>query len=203
MTRALWLVCWLWAGPAWADAAVTLDQRLGAITTLSASFTQLARDAGGRQIQSVPGSMALKRPNLLAWQTQDPIPQQIVSDGDSLWIYDVDLEQVTREPASSLLNTPAGLLLNLDSSALSERFEVSQSQVREGIDSFTLIPLDEQIYQMIVIEFAGALPVLLGVLDSTGQQTRITLREVQLNRDIDDARFEFTPSADVDLIDAR
>ncbi|MGB0957914.1 MAG: outer membrane lipoprotein chaperone LolA [Litorivicinus sp.] len=183
---------------AWATPADELQARLGAIETLIASFTQLARDAGGRQIQSVPGTMALQRPNFLFWETRDPIPQQIVSDGDSLWVFDLDLEQVTREPAASLMDTPAGLLLNLDAQALGERFEVSG-----GGDRYTLIPREDTIYQMIVLEFDRDAPRLLGVVDSTGQQTRINLREVALNAEVPPARFQFELADGVDLIDAR
>ena len=196
----LWLL--LFALPSHSDATAQLVDRLGQIQQLSASFAQLARDAGGRQIQSVPGQFYLKRPNLMRWETQDPIPQTIVSDGDSLWIYDSDLEQVTRESADTLQNTPAGLLLSLAPEQLADQFEVSLVTDSMG-ETFQLVPRTEQLYQLIVIEFTGEQPTSLGIVDTTNQQTRIQLREVKMNAELPDSLFVFEVPGGVDLIDAR
>ena len=77
-----WVACiGLWVGAALADPVQELSQRLQSFQSLQADFVQLTRDAAGRDVQSIPGQLALARPNRLFWQTSDPIPQQIVSDG--------------------------------------------------------------------------------------------------------------------------
>lgn len=139
----------------------------------------------------------------MRWETQDPIPQQIVSDGESLWIYDLDLEQVTREPAETLENTPAGLLLSLAPDELGVRFAVSKTVGTQGRVTYQLTPRDDQLYQLIIIEFLGDQPISLGVVDSTNQQTRIQLRDVTINVPIPADRFTFEVPDGVDLIDGR
>lgn len=193
----VWIWCLIWVPSVWADATDQLSSRLAAIQSLSAEFTQLARDAAGREVQSIPGQLALARPNLLRWQTQDPIPQLIVSDGQALWTYDQDLEQVTRDPISVLLDSPAALLLNLQPETLRQRYQISQTQGVEGREVYQLIPNTDSLYQMLVIEFLDEVPSMLGVVDSLDQQTRISLRQVRINTPLEQAfSFELDPAMD-------
>lgn len=190
------------AGSGWAGPADELTQRLATLNTLEAEFTQLARDAAGRDIQSIPGTLALARPNLMRWETQDPIPQLIVSDGDSLWTYDKDLEQVTRDPVSVLADSPAALLLNLNDQDLAQQYFVEELQRAGDKVVYQLTPNDDSLYQALVLEFLGDLPLSVGVIDTLDQQTRITLRNVRLNQPAT-AVFEFTLPPGVDLLDNR
>ena len=197
-----WVACiGLWVGAALADPVQELSQRLQSFQSLQADFVQLTRDAAGRDVQSIPGQLALARPNRLFWQTSDPIPQQIVSDGQSLWTYDIDLEQVTRDPVSLLDDSPAALLLNLNTQDLAERFEVTQTRTNNQQTVFQLRPLEDSLYQLLVIEFVGDMPRVLGVVDSLDQQTRITLSGVRLNQEIDPERFQFVLPEGIDLLD--
>ncbi len=194
------LVLLLLAPLSWADATDQLSLRLASIESLSAQFTQLSRDAAGRDVQSIPGSLALAQPNLLRWETQDPIPQLIVSDGAALWTYDKDLEQVTRDPIEVLDDSPAALLLNLDPEALRQQYWVSLDQASPGREVYQLTPQNDSLYQLLVIEFLDERPVMLGVVDSLDQQTRITLNQIQINQPIDDA-FEFDLDPSMDFLD--
>lgn len=196
------LLLWLLAPWVMATPADRLAERLLAIQTLQADFNQLARDGAGRDVQSVPGEMALERPNLLNWVTQDPIPQRIVSDGQALWTYDIDLEQVTRDPVTVLDDSPAALLLRLDAQDLRERFAVTQDLSSSTLTRFQLIPnAEDSLYQILVLEFAGDIPVTLGVVDSLDQQTRISLTNVRVNQPIAAGQFEFELTQDMDFLD--
>lgn len=189
--------------PAWAAPVSDLQQKLADIDGFSAVFEQLARDAGGRQIQSVPGQLSLARPNLLRWQTDDPIPSIGVSDGTDLWTYDLDLEQVTVEPASVLEDSPAGLLLSLNPEGLTQRFDVSFTQGLEGQQLYQLTPKRDEIYQLVVLEFLNNQPLSVGVVDSLGQQTRIRFSEVEMGVSVLSDEFQFTLPDGVDLLDLR
>ena len=138
----------------------------------------------------------------MRWETQDPIPQLIVSDGDSLWTYDKDLEQVTRDPVSVLADSPAALLLNLNDQDLAQQYFVEELQRAGDKVVYQLTPNDDSLYQALVLEFLGDLPLSVGVIDTLDQQTRITLRNVRLNQPAT-AVFEFTLPPGVDLLDNR
>jgi outer membrane lipoprotein carrier protein len=74
-------------------------------------------EAQGRYKVST-GQFAFARPNRFRFDYQKPYAQTIVADGQTLWFYDHDLEQVTTSPqAQALQNTPAALLTNARSVA--------------------------------------------------------------------------------------
>ncbi|HTE41066.1 MAG TPA: outer membrane lipoprotein chaperone LolA, partial [Steroidobacteraceae bacterium] len=88
-----------------------LDEFLQSLQTLQADFRQLLRDGQGRLIEESQGTLAIQRPDRFRWDYREPHEQVIVADGKKLWLYDVDLEQVTVRPMEqSLAGTPASLL---------------------------------------------------------------------------------------------
>ena len=92
---------------------------------MEATFEQWVMDAKQNTLQNVTGTMWIQRPGQFRWNTADPYPQQIVSDGKELWIYDEDLEQATRKTLDKQVgNTPA-LLLSGDPSRIADGFQVS------------------------------------------------------------------------------
>jgi len=79
--------------------------------TLQADFEQQVVDGNNRPLQSSQGHMWIKRPGRFRWDYETPYRQQLVADGERLWSYDEDLEQVTVQKASDVLtSTPAMLL---------------------------------------------------------------------------------------------
>src|SRR5437870_1909105 len=97
--------------PAASDAYARLDEFMSGLRGLQAEFKQTVRDARGRKIEESSGTLALSRPNRFRWDYREPHPQVIVADGEKLWLYDPDLEQVTvRRLDQSLAGTPAMLL---------------------------------------------------------------------------------------------
>src|SRR5690606_14711346 len=86
-----------YAGDLAADtAAKKLNQSLTELQSMQARFEQWVADKSQTTLQHVTGSMWIQRPGQFRWDTDEPYPQQIVSDGKTLLIYDKDLEQATR-----------------------------------------------------------------------------------------------------------
>ena len=112
------------------------------------------------------------------------------------------LEQVTRDPVSVLADSPAALLLNLNDQDLAQQYFVEELQRAGDKVVYQLTPNDDSLYQALVLEFLGDLPLSVGVIDTLDQQTRITLRNVRLNQPAT-AVFEFTLPPGVDLLDNR
>jgi chaperone LolA len=79
--------------------------------TAEADFTQTVADKAGRVTQEASGRMAFARPGKFRWYYKAPYEQVIVGDGDKLWLYDADLDQVTVKPLGDVIaGTPAALL---------------------------------------------------------------------------------------------
>lgn len=93
-------------------AAKALNTYLANTKNMTASFTQTTSGSSkSLSAGKFSGSMMVKRPNKFRWETKSPSEQLIVANGSSLWIYDKDLSQATKQNVDSQIgNTPALLL---------------------------------------------------------------------------------------------
>lgn len=176
-----------------------LKQRLAGLQTLSANFEQRVVAADGHPLQQSSGILQLARPGRIYWVAEPPFEQTVVSDGQRIWVYDPDLEQVTvRTLASQLDNSPAALLVG-DADQVLEEFRVCAFQ--EGDTTrIQLRPLNtEAIYTEVELIFEAATPVGIRMIDSLGQHTSTTLSEIELNQPLDPEVFRFVPPPGVDV----
>ena len=96
-------------------AAKRLNKLLSNTKSMTANFSQTTKGANSGTFS---GTMSVQRPNNFRWETKSPSEQLIVANGSSMWIYDKDLEQATKQNVDSQVgNTPA-LLLSGDPSKI-------------------------------------------------------------------------------------
>ncbi|MAR92803.1 MAG: outer membrane lipoprotein chaperone LolA [Pseudomonadota bacterium] len=184
------------------QAAPKLTDFLGGIQSMEAEFEQWVMDAKQNALQNVTGTLWIQRPGQFRWDTNDPFPQQIVSDGKELRIYDPDLEQATIKKLDQQVgNTPA-LLLSGDPSKISERFNVSAYHFdKTGEWRFDLRPKDEEtMFALLRVHFYEKRLRDMYLEDNLGQTTRIEFKPVQVNQPIPDSRFELELPEGVDVI---
>ncbi|PYM24850.1 MAG: hypothetical protein DMD78_07930 [Candidatus Rokuibacteriota bacterium] len=93
------------------DAVRGLESAYGKMTDLKAEFDQTAFNKSLNQSIPAKGTVYLKKGGKLRWEYADPTPQQIVSDGKTLWIYTPALSQVNTGAAPEALSGPAGSFL--------------------------------------------------------------------------------------------
>jgi len=204
---ACWMACigvFASAGEVDAEAAPgKLTEFLNGIQSMEATFEQWVMDAKQNALQNVKGTMWIQRPGQFRWDTADPYPQQIVSDGKVLWIYDEDLEQATKKTLDKQVgNTPA-LLLSGDPSKISESFQVSAYQFDEtGEWRFDLRPKDKDaLFALLRVHFYRGQLRDMYLEDSLGQTTRIEFKPVQLNKPIPESRFQLELDDSIDVIE--
>jgi outer membrane lipoprotein carrier protein len=77
------------------SARAHLDTFAKDLRAVSAHFEQQAFDPKGGAGKTSRGDLALKAPRQFRWDTVAPYKQLIVADGEKVWIYDADLEQVS------------------------------------------------------------------------------------------------------------
>jgi outer membrane lipoprotein carrier protein len=180
--------------------APALDAFLDQVETLTANFTQEIRDANGEIAETAAGSVALRRPNRFRWIYEQPHEQQIIADGQNLWIYDVELQQVTRAPLDDTVASSPAMLLSGDE-AVREGFDVVETFERDALSWVRLEPhLPGTDFESVLIAFDGTAPRRLELEDTLGQVTRIDLSDVVLNAKLRDRLFEFKPPRGVDVI---
>ena len=107
------------------DPVAELDALLGGISTLSADVSQLILESGGGLLEESAILMRLRKPGGFYWETLDPFPELIVTDGDTLWNYQPDLEQVVIENWDRNRAELAAQLLNGETGGLAEEYRVT------------------------------------------------------------------------------
>lgn len=192
-----------------------LENFIHTVTTGQAEFTQLVTSptkvGQAPRTKTSTGQFQFARPNRFRFNYRKPFEQTIVADGQTLWLYDLDLNQVTaRKQAAVLGSTPAALIASAaDLQALQADFELADAPVKEGLRWVTATPKasDTQL-QTLRLGFrpgmgrdsqASQLEVL-EILDSFGQRSVLTFKQFQTNPVLPAKTFEFKVPPGADLI---
>ncbi|HFD91956.1 MAG TPA: outer membrane lipoprotein chaperone LolA [Gammaproteobacteria bacterium] len=170
------------------------------LDSLSAAFEQTVQDPQGNITQRLSGTVELARPMKFHWRYTAPYVQDIVADGQRLWLYDHDLEQVTvKSLDKNLRGTPASLLGS--KRPLEESFDIREAGNHGGLAWVELRPRQEDTgFDSIRMGFAGGTLVVMELLDSFGQTSIISFTELKKNTTIAPKQFVFEPPPGVDII---
>lgn len=189
------------------SASVQLNQLLTEMNSLDADFQQRILDARGSRLQEISGHLTLKRPGRFFWKTEAPYSQTIVSDGETLWLYDPDLEQVSIQALDNNLSRTPAMLLSGDVDSLDERFQVKLHRSTEAkagvaeIKEFVLQPKEQDsLFEELQLSFYDRKLTALLLVDSLGQRTSIELFGAQFNGVSDESQFSFTVPDGVDVV---
>lgn len=194
--------------PARADGLAELDRFLREVSSAQASFTQVvtsprrASETVARSKTST-GRFEFLRPGRFRFEYTKPFEQTIVADGETLWLYDVDLNQVTaRQQKDVLGSTPAALIASgTDLKGLGAAFELRSAPATDGIEWVDAKPRqsDGQLKSVRVGLRAGQLAELQ-IVDSLGQRSVLTFGDWKGNVPLKAERFRFQPPAGADVI---
>ncbi len=178
----------------------SLRNFFGNVHTFSATFKQVVLDDASAPIQESSGTLWIDRPDKFRWTYESPSKQEIVGDGQKIWIYDKDLEQVTvRSLQGGLGATPAVLLAGRG--RLEDSFTVKALAPQGNMDWAQLTPRKKDGgFEMIRVGFDQGKLRVLEMVDGFGNTTRVTLQSAKENIKIDPTKFQFTPPKGVDVV---
>jgi outer membrane lipoprotein carrier protein len=186
-------------GGARADAVDTLREFVRDVKSGSAEFTQTVTAVDGVKKKQSSGRFEFARPNRFRFQYNKPFEQLIVSDGQTVWIHDADLNQVTvRRIDQALGATPAALLAG---ASLDKEFELAAQGPQDGIDWVQAKPrAKDSAFQSMRIGFRGKALAAVEILDGFGQRSLLQFSQWQPNVALSAERFQFTPPSGADVI---
>lgn len=189
------------AGNAFAGARDDLEAFTNGLKGLDGTFVQTVYDRQGQLKETSSGTVALKAPRLFRWEYVKPYPQLIVADGERVWIYDPDLEQVTVRP-QGVEEQSSPLAALVDPGKLDSMFVVEEAGTRNGLDWLSLTPKQEEqsSFRNAKLGFDGRTLVSMQVVDALGQRTEIRFDQWQRNPGFEAGTFRYTPPAGVDVI---
>lgn len=193
--------------PAHADGLDSLEAFLRTAKSGRAEFTQVvtspAREGQGARTRTSSGSFEFLRPNRFRFTYRKPFEQVIVADGQTLWLHDVDLNQVTaRRQAQTLGATPAALIASAaDLAALRQDFDLAAAPEQGGLQWVQATPKarDGQL-RSVRVGFRGNELAQLDILDGFGQRSVLTFSRMEVNPFLSEALFQFKVPAGADVI---
>jgi outer membrane lipoprotein carrier protein len=199
--RLLGLTAALFATTAFAGARDDLNDFTRGLKGLDGRFTQQVYDPKGKLKETASGTVALSAPRLFRWEYAKPYPQLIVADGQHVWVYEPDLQQVTkRSQGAEEQNSPLAALL--DPARLDAQFDVREAGTADGLDWLALAPKkgSDTGFQSARLGFDGAELTRMHVVDALGQRTEIRFDGWRRNPAFSAATFRFRPQKGVDVI---
>ena len=197
--------------PACADGLQSLENFVKTVSSGRADFTQVvtapAKDGQTARSKTSSGTFEFSRPNRFKFLYKKPFEQTIVADGQTLWLYDADLNQVTaRKQVAALGSTPAALIAAApDLRALQADFTLAAAPEKDGLEWVVATPKgkDGQL-QAVRVGFraGGKLDELaaLEILDSFGQRSVLSFSKVEVNPALAKDAFQFSTPKGADVI---
>jgi outer membrane lipoprotein carrier protein len=201
MLHAVGLAAALFANVAVAGARDQLSTFTKGLKGLEGQFSQQLYDANGKRKETSSGRVALSAPRLFRWEYVAPFPQLIVADGKTVWVYDPDLQQVTKRPQGvEEQNTPLAALI--DPTKLDKEFVVKELPDEGGLQWLQLTPRDgaDASFQSARLGFNAQGLAQMRVVDALGQRTEIAFQGWKRNPKFASSTFRYVPPKGVDIV---
>ena len=209
--RTRWLMLWFglclgWSS-AWAGGLAGLAHFLSTVHSGDVAFTQtVTSPKASKPAQVLKGRMRFERPDRFRFDYTSPYQQLIIADGKAVWLYDLDLLQVTvSDQKRTLATSPAGLLLAArDLTALREVFALEDLPNAEGLQWMLARPKQKDAtLDQAKLAFDAQGLVRLEMVDAFGQRSAFRFEQQGMGQTVAPSVFRFSPPAGADVIDQR
>lgn len=191
----------------WADGLQSLENFMRNAQAGQAQFTQTvtapAKDGQAARSKTSSGDFAFQRPGQFKFIYTKPFEQTIVADGKTVWLYDVDLNQVTqRKQADALGSTPAAILASAnDLTGLKKDFALKAAPDADGMQWVEATPkaADGQL-KSVRVGFTGDTLTAMDILDGFGQRSVIRFNNLQVLPSLPAGSFKFEVPVGADIM---
>lgn len=188
--------------PALASAAGTerLMEFFDKTSSMRAQFEQVVTDNRGQKMQEVSGTMQLLRPGKFRWDYNKPYQQEIVGDGERIWLFDPELNQVTvRNLSQAIGSSPAALLAG--SKEVEKNFKLENINGKDNLEWVSAKPKDaDSGFDEVKLGFGKAGLERMELQDSYGNLTSILFSKLERNPKLNQQTFMFKPPAGADVV---
>jgi outer membrane lipoprotein carrier protein len=192
----------LGAGSSWAQpgAVEALRSFVKEAQTGKALFSQVVSAPDGSRKKVSSGSFEFSRPNRFRFAYSKPYEQTIVADGQMVWFFDPDLNQVSkRKLAQALGSTPAALLAGSD---VERDFVLSGLPDRQGLSWVQAMPRQKEgPLQVVRIGFSGKTLASIEIVDSFGTTSALRFEGFVANVPLRPEVFRFVPPEGADVVE--
>ena len=193
----------LLAGAAHASALEQFKSFVASTKAAKGEFTQrqVKNTNGEKPKVSTPatGTFVFARPGKFIWTYLKPYEQVLQADGDKLYIYDKDLNQVTvKKLGDALGSSPAAILFG--SNDLEKNFTLSEAGSKDGVEMLRAVPKNkDSSFEDIIISMKDGLPFTMELKDSFGQSSVLWFKGIEKNPALNAASFKFVMPKGADV----
>ncbi len=182
-----------------ADPQSELGGLLSEVKSFGAEFVQTTQDRQGEVVSVSEGSLLVSTGGKFRIETAQPFSQQLISNGEDFYNYDLELEQVVVRPlVKDVGQVPILMLGNADPDEFLDEYLVEKKT-----RSFVLNPKSSGVFEYLALTFQGNTPEAITFKDSLGQTTEIQFSNGSLNPSFLPDVFEFVLPDGIDLVDDR
>lgn len=180
-----------------AETVDVVESLLEVNRNIEGEFRQVTYDEKGKQLQVSEGVFLLAKPNQFVWDSVTPFAQRIVSDGKTITVWDIDLEQATQKPLSGAVGNSPAALLGQPAADVLPHYVVTTL----GKEKFRLAPKNDQdLFQTLTLAFKNKVISSMSILDALGQTTVIEFKSVETHDGVAKENFVLDLPDHVDVI---
>ncbi|MBS0351403.1 MAG: outer membrane lipoprotein chaperone LolA [Proteobacteria bacterium] len=177
------------------SSANNLEKLLANYHSYQASFSQINYNNKNKAAQRSQGLVYLAKPGKFRWEILKPYQQTVIANGDTVWIYDVDLAQATRQSLSKR-GFNAAQLLTEPATELSKKFTISEE---DGWFKLTPNKTDKG-FKAAFLKFQNNQLVALKIINQLNQTNLFTFSQIQINPKLNTGLFNFKAPAGVKVL---
>lgn len=190
------------AGAAQAAALEQFKTFVASTKSARGEFTQhQVKNVGGaaKTSSAASGTFEFSRPGKFIWTYLKPYDQLLQADGEKLYIYDKDLNQVTvKKLGDALGSSPAAILFG--SNDLEKNFTLSEGGTRDGLEWLTAVPkAKDTTFEQISIGLRNGTPEAMELKDNFGSMSVLAFKKFEKNPSVGAAHFKFAMPKGVDI----
>jgi len=190
------------AGTAHAAALDQFKTFVSGTKSAKGEFTQQQqrKSTNGKATPPSSGSFVFARPGKFIWSYTKPYEQVLQADGDQLYVYDKDLNQVTiKKLGNALGSSPAAILFG--SNDLEKNFTLSEAGTRDGLEWLNAVPkARDTTFEQISIGLRDGIPQAMELKDTFGQTSVLKFTNFQRNPSLGAQQFKFETPKGADVI---
>jgi len=177
------------------------------ITDFHADFTQEATVKALDKVQKADGEVWFKKPGKMRWNYYTPVKDEIVSDGKTLWFYNVEEKQVIESPLAQVSETETTTTLLSGLGNIKKLFDASFSESgksdKNGNYMVDLKPkTGEEDYNKVTVAVDKDSMIVntIYLYDPFGNLTKITLNDIEIDKGVSDSLFSFVVPSGVEVV---
>jgi outer membrane lipoprotein carrier protein len=186
------------------DEIITHVEKRYSVSGFSAQFFQTSTIKAMDITDTASGTAYFKRPGKMRWKYEAPERQTLITDGNTLWIYRPDDNQVMIGKAPSFFKGGKGFSFLSDMKEIRQKFKMSlEKEGPEGFWVLKLLPKEKTVdivKILLTISKATFDVVEIATYNSYGDQTRFVFSHIQFKKKIDDSLFHFNIPKDVEVL---